>query len=100
MIKSLSTCSTLAWSSGPTVLMRMKTNGGMSNGLTRVCCAGPPEVRAFAQALGGRATRDRMAARELVYSAEAVQPGPRALPDTATQELRALLLRRRKGLRG
>ena len=57
-----------------------------------------PQVRAFAQALGGLATRDRMEARELAHSAEAGQLLPRALPDTGTQELRALLLRRRQGV--
>jgi transposase len=58
--------------------------------------ANPRQVRAFAQAVGILAKTDRIDARVLAHFAEAVKPVPRALPDAATQELRALLLRRRQ----
>lgn len=54
------------------------------------------QVRAFAQAGGILAKTDRLAAGGLAHVAEAVKPVPRALPDTATQELAALLGRRRQ----
>jgi len=58
--------------------------------------ANPRQVRACAQAVGILAKTDRIDARVLAHCAEAVTPVPRALPDAATQELRALLLRRRQ----
>ena len=58
--------------------------------------ANPRQVRAFAQAVGILAKTDRIDARVLAHFAEAVKPVPRPLPDAATQELRALLLRRRQ----
>ena len=57
--------------------------------------ANPRQVRACAQARGILANTDRLDARVLAHCAAAVQPVPRPLPDAATQELRALLLRRR-----
>jgi transposase len=58
--------------------------------------ANPRQVRAFAQAVGILAKTDRLDAGGLAYFAEAVKPVPRALPDAATQELAALLVRRRQ----
>jgi transposase len=58
--------------------------------------ANPRQVRAFAQAVGILAKTDRRDARVLAHCAEAVKSVPRALPDAATQEQRALLLRRRQ----
>ena len=58
--------------------------------------ANPRQVRAFAQAVGILAQTARIDARVLAHFAEAIKPVPRALPDAATQELRALLLRRRQ----
>jgi transposase len=60
--------------------------------------ANPRQGRACAQAVGILAKTDRIDARVLAHFAEAVQPVPRPLPDAATQELRALLLRRRQGV--
>jgi transposase len=56
----------------------------------------PRQVRAFAQAVGILAKTDRIDARVLAHFAEAVKLVSRALPDAATQELHALLLRRRQ----
>jgi transposase len=60
--------------------------------------ANPRQVRAFAQAVGSLAKTDRMDARVLAHFAEAGRPTPRPLPDAETQELRALLVRRRQGI--
>jgi transposase len=57
--------------------------------------ANPCQVRAFAQAIGILANTDRLDARVLAHFAEAVKPVPRPLPEAATQEWRARLLRRR-----
>lgn len=58
--------------------------------------ANPRQVRAFAHALGIVAKTDRIDARVLAHFAEAIRPTPRPLQDAETQELRALLLRRRQ----
>jgi transposase len=58
--------------------------------------AHPRQVRALAQAVGSVAKTDRMDARVLAHLAAAVKPVPRPLPEAATQERRALLLRRRQ----
>jgi transposase len=58
--------------------------------------ANPRQVRAFAQAVGILAKTDRLDAGVLAHFAEAVKPVPRPLPDAATQELAALLVRRRQ----
>ena len=60
--------------------------------------AHPRQGRALAQAVGSVATTDRIAARGLAHLAEAVKPVPRPLPDAATPERRAVLLRRRHGV--
>jgi transposase len=55
----------------------------------------PRQVRAFAPAIGLLAKTDRIDARGLAHLADALKPVPRALPDAATQAVRALLPRRR-----
>ncbi len=56
----------------------------------------PAQVRAFAKSTGRRAKTDRLDAPLLAQFAAVVQPTPRPLPDVATQELAALLDRRRQ----
>ncbi|MFQ5961905.1 MAG: IS110 family transposase [Candidatus Methylomirabilales bacterium] len=56
----------------------------------------PRQVRDFAKATGQLAKTDRLDALVLARFAESVRPALRPLPDTATQELRALLARRRQ----
>ena len=56
----------------------------------------PRHIRAFAQAVGLLAKTDRIDARVIAHFAAAVKPAPRPLPDAQTQELRALLVRRRQ----
>jgi transposase len=56
----------------------------------------PRQARDFAKATGQLAKTDTIDAAVLAHFAEAVRPTPRPLPDAATQELRALLGRRRQ----
>ena len=61
-----------------------------------VTIVNPRQVRAFAQALGRLAKTDRVDAEVLALFAARVRPTPRPLQDEATQELEALLARRRQ----
>jgi transposase len=56
----------------------------------------PRQVRDFARACGQRAKTDRLDARLLARFAQQVQPAARPLPAAITQELAALLRRRRQ----
>jgi transposase len=56
----------------------------------------PRQVRDFAKATGQLAKTDALDARVVAHFAEAVRPTPRPLPDAQTEELRALLARRRQ----
>ena len=56
----------------------------------------PRQVRDFAKATGQLAKTDVLDARAVAHFAEAVRPGPRPLPEAQTEELRALLARRRQ----
>jgi transposase len=55
----------------------------------------PRQGRAVAKATGQLANTDTRDARAVAHCAEAVRPAPRPLPDAQTEELRALLARRR-----
>jgi transposase len=61
-----------------------------------VAVVNPRQVRDFAKALGRLAKTDRIDAQVLALFGARVQPTPRPLPDDATQELEALLTRRRQ----
>jgi transposase len=56
----------------------------------------PRQARDFAKATGPLAKTDALDARALAHFADAVRPAPRPLPDAQTEELRALLARRRQ----
>jgi transposase len=56
----------------------------------------PRQVRDFAKATGQLAKTDALDAGAVAHFAEAVRPTPRPLPDAQTEELRALLARRRQ----
>jgi transposase len=56
----------------------------------------PRQVRDFAKATGQLAKTDTLDARAVAHFAEAVRPALRPLPDAQTEELRALLARRRQ----
>ncbi|HEX2065794.1 MAG TPA: IS110 family transposase [Candidatus Thermoplasmatota archaeon] len=61
-----------------------------------VAVVNPRQVRDFAKATGRLATTDALDAQVLAHFAAAVQPAARPLPDACTQELGALLTRRRQ----
>lgn len=61
-----------------------------------VAVVNPRQVRDFARALGRLAKTDRIDAQVLALFGARLQPAPRPLPETATQELEAVLLRRRQ----
>jgi transposase len=61
-----------------------------------VAVVNPRQVRAFAQALGRLAKTDRIDAQVLALFGARIRPAPRPLPAAATQELEALLTRRRQ----
>jgi len=61
-----------------------------------VAVVNPRQVRDFARASGRLAKTDGLDAQALAHFAEALRPEPRPLPDTQTQELAALLERRRQ----
>ncbi len=61
-----------------------------------VAVVNPRQVRDFAKATGKLAKTDRLDAQVLALFAERVRPVPRPLPDPQTQELIALLARRRQ----
>jgi transposase len=61
-----------------------------------VVVVNPRQARDFAKATGQLAQTDALDARALAHFAEAIRPAPRPLPDTQTEELRALLARRRQ----
>ena len=61
-----------------------------------VVVANPRQVRDFGRATGQLAKTDRIDAKVLALFAERVRPEVRALPDEETQELTALLARRRQ----
>jgi transposase len=61
-----------------------------------VAIVNPPQVRAFARAMGRLAKTDRLDAAVIAHFAEAVRPPVRPLPDEATRHLGALVARRRQ----
>jgi transposase len=61
-----------------------------------VTVVNPRQIRDFAKATGRLAKTDALDAEVLAQFAEAVRPTPRPMADEATQELRALLTRRRQ----
>lgn len=63
-----------------------------------VAVVNPRQVRDFARSLGQLAKTDRLDAQVLAHFGAATQPEPRPLPDAQTQELQALVARRRQVL--
>jgi transposase len=85
-------------------LIVLEATGGLERAATVALAAAglpvvvvnPRQARDFARATGQLAKTDALDARALAHFAEAVRPTPRLLPDTQTQELRALLGRRQQ----
>jgi transposase len=87
---------------GPQLIVLEATGGYQRAVVAALATAGlpvvvvnPRQARDFAKATGQLATTDALDARALAHFAEAIRPAPRPLPDTQTEELRALLARRR-----
>jgi len=70
--------------------------GALATAGLPVVVVNPRQVRDFAKATGQLAKTDRIDAHVLARFAEAVRPTLRPLPDAATQELHALMARRRQ----
>ncbi len=76
--------------------MELAVAGELAAANLPVVVANPRHVRDFARASGKLAKTDSLDAQVLAHFAEALQPEPRALPDADTQELGALVARRRQ----
>lgn len=61
-----------------------------------VCLVNPRQVRDFAKSLGRLAKNDRLDAQIIAQFGQAAHLQPRPIPDPATQELAAMLARRRQ----
>lgn len=85
-------------------LIVVEATGGYERPCVAACLAArlpvvvvnPRQVRAFARAMGRTAKTDAIDAHVLAAFAERVRPPVRALPDTATQELEAVVTRRQQ----
>jgi transposase len=85
-------------------LIVLEATGGHETAVTAALAAAglavavvnPRQVRDFARASGHLAKTDRLDARLLAQFAERLQPPVRPLPDATTQDLAALLARRRQ----
>jgi transposase len=85
-------------------LIVVEATGGLENLLVAelslahvpVAVVNPRQARDFAKATGRLAKTDQLDADNLAHFGEAVQPKPRQLPDEPTQELAALVTRRRQ----
>jgi transposase len=83
-------------------LMVLEATGGLERIATAalataglpVVIVNPRQARDCARATGPLAKTDALDARALAHCADVIRPTPRPLPDTQTQELRALLSRR------
>jgi transposase len=88
----------------PPTLMVLEATGGYHRAVVAALAAAtlplvvvnPRQVRDFAKATGQLAKPDALDARAVAHFAEAVRPALRPLPDAQTEELRALLARRRQ----
>jgi transposase len=87
----------------PTLIVLEATGGYQRAVVAALAAAGlpvavvnPRQTRDFAKATGQLAKTDALDARALAHVADAVRPTPRPLPDAQTEELRALLARRRQ----
>ena len=87
----------------PTLIV-LEATGGLERAVTSALAAAglpvvvvnPRQARDFARATGQLAKTDALDARALAHFADVIRPTPRPLPDTQTQELRALLGRRQQ----
>ncbi|MEK6763246.1 MAG: IS110 family transposase [Nitrospirota bacterium] len=71
-------------------------SGALATAGLPVAVVNPRQVRDFARATGRLAKTDALDAQILAQFAEAVRPACRPLPDASTQQLAALIMRRRQ----
>jgi transposase len=76
--------------------VEMLLSGALATAGLPVAVVNPRQVRDFARATGRLAKTDRLDAQLLAQFAEAVRPACRPLPDASTQQLAALITRRRQ----
>ena len=76
--------------------MELALIGELASADLPIAVVNPRHVRNFARAAGKLAKTDALDAQVLAHFAEAMQPTPRPLPDASTQELKALVARRRQ----
>jgi transposase len=74
----------------------LRVAGALAAVAVPVAVVNPRQVRSYARSVGQLAKTDRIDARLLARFAAAVRPEPRPLPDAQTQELEALITRRRQ----
>ena len=74
----------------------MALAGELAASQLAVAVVNPRQVRDFARAAGKLAKTDALDAQVLAHFAEAMRPASRALPDADSQELGALVARRRQ----
>jgi transposase len=82
----------------PTLIV-LEATGGLQRPVVAalpVVVVNPRQARDFAKATGQLATTDALDARGLAHFADAIRPELRPVPDAQTEELRALLARRRQ----
>jgi transposase len=85
-------------------LVVMEATGGMEAPVAAALAAAgvpvaivnPRQVRDFAKALGKLAKTETIDAGVLAHFAEAIRPAPKPLPEEQTQEIEALVMRRRQ----
>lgn len=88
----------------PPTLIILEATGGVELPLTGALAAAglpvvvvnPRQIRDFAKATGRLAKTDALDAQVLAHFADVVRPEPRPLPNAQTQELAALVTRRRQ----
>ncbi len=76
--------------------MELAVAGELAAAQLSIAVVNPRHVRDFARAGGKLAKTDALDAQVLAHFAEAMHPEPRPLPDATTQELKALVARRRQ----
>jgi transposase len=76
--------------------VEMLLSGALATAGLPVAVVNPRQVRDLARATGRLAKTDRLDAQLLAQFAEAVRPACRPLPDASTQQLAALITRRRQ----
>lgn len=76
--------------------LEMPLAGELLDAVLPVAVVNPRQVRDFARAMGKLAKTDTLDAQVLARFGEGVKPQPRPLPDAQTQELKALVVRRRQ----